>query len=140
MNDINPNNYDGVTIGALVGRAGGAPQRKDFPGGGSITELSIAVSQGYKKGDEWVDTGTTWYTLTATADWASDNWPDVQKGDKVRVENARQETREYKRKDETTGLQITLKFGDLTIVEAKADREPAAASAGGFGGSSDTPW
>ena len=136
MNDINPKNYKGATT-FIVGNAGGEPQRKDFAGGNSITELSVAVPQGYKnKSDEWVDTGTTWYTVTAWADHAADHWPEVAKGDKVRVDNARQETHEFTRKDGTTGLQITLKFGELSVVERKADREPATAGAK----SSDTPW
>lgn len=136
MNDINPKNYPGANT-TIVGTAGGEPQRKDFQSGSSITELSVAVSQGYKKGDEWVDTGTTWYTVTATADHAADHWPEVAKGDKVRVDNARQETHEFTRKDGSTGLQITLKFGELSVVERKADRPSAFA---GAPKSSDTPW
>lgn len=114
----NPNNYDGATT-TIVGRAGDAPKVKNFEGGGSITELSIGVSQGYKKNDEWVDTGTTWYTLTAATSYAEDNWPDVGKGDKVRVDDGRQETREYKKADGSSGLQITLKFGTLTVIQSK---------------------
>ena len=119
MNNINPNNYDGANI-TVVGRAGGEPQRKDFNGGGSISELSIAVSQGYKKDGEWVDTGTTWYTLTASGDYAADNWPVVGKGDKVRVDDGRLETREFTRKDGSTGQQFQIRFGTLTVVESKS--------------------
>jgi single-stranded DNA-binding protein len=137
MNDVNPNNYDGANV-TVVGRAGGPVEVKHFTGGGSVAELSIAVSQGYKKDDQWVDTGTTWYTLQAATAYAEDNWPSVGKGDKVRVDDAKQETREYKKRDESSGLQITLKFGTLTVVEAKNQDEasdgfvPAGATAGGF--------
>lgn len=140
MTEVNPNNYDGATV-TIVGRAGGEPQRKDFQSGSSIEELSVAVSQGYKKGDEWVDTGTTWYTLTATADYASDHWPHVGKGDKVRVDNARQETREFTRRDGTTGLQITLKFGTLSVVSRKDSGQAEAPAEDAFAGAgADTPW
>lgn len=139
MSEVNPQNYDGANT-TVVGRAGGEKTVKEFAGGNSIAELSIAVGQGYKKGDEWVDTGTAWYTLTATADYAADNWPAVGKGDKVRVDDAKQETRTFKRRDDTEGLQITLKYGTLTVIEAKADRDaapadgfvPQEALAGGF--------
>jgi single-stranded DNA-binding protein len=128
MNDINPNNYDGAQV-TVVGRAGGPVNVKEFQGGGSVAELSIAVSQGYKKDGEWVDTGTTWYTLQAAANYASDNWPEVGKGDKVRVDDAKQETRTYPKKDGGEGLQITLKFGTLSVVEVKEQTgEPAYAN------------
>ncbi len=126
--DVNPNNYDGAQV-TIVGRAGGPVNVKEFQGGGSVAELSIAVSQGYKKDGDWVDTGTTWYTLQAAASYAADNWPEVGKGDKVRVDDAKQETRTYSKKDGGEGLQITLKFGTLSVVEAK---ESAEAFAGGF--------
>lgn len=126
--DVNPNNYDGAQV-TIVGRAGGPVNVKEFQGGGSVAELSIAVSQGYKKDGDWVDTGTTWYTLQAAANYAADNWPEVGKGDKVRVDDAKQETRTYSKKDGGEGLQITLKFGTLSVVEAK---ESAEVFAGGF--------
>jgi single-strand DNA-binding protein len=118
MSDINPNNYPGATV-TVVGTAGGEPRRKDFQSGSSITELSIAVGKGYKKDGEWVDTGTDWYTLSATSDYASDNWPQVGKGDKVRVDNARQEAREYTKADGTNGFSLILKYGDLRVIQAK---------------------
>lgn len=141
MNDINPQNYDGANV-TVVGRAGGPVNVKEFASGSSIAELSIAVGQGYKKGEEWVDTGTTWYTLTATADYAADNWPVIGKGDKVRVDNARQETREYERKQGGAGLQITLKFGTLSVIQAKGEGTPVAAGAAtsDFGSTEATPW
>lgn len=118
MSEVNPQNFDGATT-TVVGRAGGPKNVKEFSSGNAIAELSVAVSQGYKKNEEWVDTGTTWYTYTASADYAADNWPDVGTGDKVRIDDAKQETRTYKKKDESDGLQITLKFGTLTVVQAK---------------------
>lgn len=118
MTNINPNNYDGANV-TVVGRAGGEPTRKDFDSGSSITELSIAVGKGYKKDGEWVDTGTDWYTLTATADYAADNWPPVGKGDKVRVDGARLETRPFDRKDGSHDKALVLKYGELTVIQAK---------------------
>jgi single-stranded DNA-binding protein len=115
MNDINPNNYDGATV-TVVGRAGGEPQSK-FEG--KVVELSIAVGKGYKKDGEWVDTGTDWYTLSATPQWAEENWPQVGKGDKVRVDGARLESREYTKRDGGAGLALNLRYGDLRVVEAK---------------------
>lgn len=119
MNNINPGNYDGVNV-TVVGRAGGEVATKTFDGGGSQAELSIAVGQGYKKNGEWVDTGTTWYRLVAAGDYAQDNWPAVGKGDKVRIDDGRLETREFQRKDGTTGQSFEIRFGTLTVVESKS--------------------
>lgn len=127
MSEINSNNYDGASA-VIVGRAGGPVEVKSFGNGAEQAQLSIAVSKGYKnkQTDEWVDQGTDWYTLTATADYADSNWPDVQKGDKVRVDDARLELKGFIKKDGTAGVDATLRFGTLVIIEAKADREGGA--------------
>ncbi len=116
---INPNNYDGANI-TVVGRAGGPYQVKKFDSGSSVAELSIAVGKGYKRDGEWVDQGTDWYTLTATEDYAEHNWPEVGKGDKVRVDEARFETKAFDRKDGSHDKQLTLRYGTLTVIESKS--------------------
>ena len=127
MSDINSKNYEGSSV-VVVGRAGGPVEIKTFDKGGSQAQLSIAVGKGYKKGDEWVDTGTDWYTLTATADWANQNWPNVGKGDKVRVDDARLEFKPYAKRDGDPGVEATLRYGSLVIVEAKGERSSAGAA------------
>ena len=121
MSEINSKNFVGANV-VVVGVAGSAPEVTSFKNGGNQTSLSIAVSTGYKKDDEWVDTGTNWYTLTAKKEYADANWPDVQAGDKVRVEDARLELKAYAKKDGTPAVEARLKFGSLVVVEAKADR------------------
>lgn len=128
---INPNNITGATI-TVVGNAGGEVQVKEFGNGGSQAELSIAVGQGYKKDGSWVDTGTTWYTLVAAADYAADKWPVVSKGDKVRLDEGRLETREFERKDGSKGQAFTIRFGTLSVVESKGDNFTPADDGGGF--------
>lgn len=119
MSDINPKNYDGANV-VIVGRAGGPVEVKKFEKG-SQAQLSIAVGKGYKNKttDEWVDTGTDWYTLTATEDYARNNWPDIQSGDQVRVDEARLEFKPYLKKDGTAAVEATLRYGTLVLVKAK---------------------
>ena len=140
----NPNNFPGATIDALVGTAGGPWEVRQFPNGNSQAEQSIAVSKGYKNKQtgEWVDTGTDWYTLTATEAWANDNWPDTASGDKLRVEGSRLEARAYAKKDGTPGVELKLSFGTLNVVESRADRAGSGGGGGGggFGQSSGTPF
>lgn len=115
MTNVNPNNYDGARA-FVVGRAGGEPKERN-----GFTELSVAVSQGYKKDGEWVDIGTAWYTFSASSDYADQNWPEVGKGDKVRIDDAKLEVREYTKNDGSTGRDNRLTYGTLTVLESKQD-------------------
>lgn len=117
---VNENNYDGAHA-TIVGRAGGEWSVREFGNGNSQAELSIAVGKGYKDKatGEWVDQGTDWYRLISTPDYATQNWPEVGPGDKVRVEDARQEVRSYIKNDGTAAHSIDLRFGTLTVVQAK---------------------
>jgi len=124
MSDINPKNYPGSSV-VIVGNAGGPFEVKTFDKGTSQAQLSIAVGKGYKKGDEWIDNGTDWYTLTATADYAQQNWPDVQRGDIVRVDDARLEFKSFAKKNGDPGVEATLRYGTLVIVKSKAGSSDA---------------
>ena len=121
MSDINPNNYDGASV-VIVGRAGGPVDIKKFEGGNSQAQLSIAVGKGYKNKttNEWVDQGTDWYNLTATEDWANQNWPNIGKGDKVRVDDARLEFKPFLKNNGEAGVEAILRYGTLVVVESKS--------------------
>lgn len=123
----NPNNYIGATV-TVVGYAAGEVKNPayDKDGTRNIKQLSIPVNEGYKKDGEFIQTGTTWYTVEAFGD-SADELVDMSigKGDKVRVEDARQEVREYTNKDGETKLGITLKFGKITVLERSGKDEPA---------------
>jgi len=119
---VNENNYVGANI-TVVGTAGGPWQIRDLGQSGfKQAELSIAVSKGYKdknNNNEWVDQGTDWYTLTATPQYAEDNWPEVGAGDKVRVDEAKLTLRPYTKKDGEPGVDAKLQFGYLSVVSKK---------------------
>lgn len=128
---VNDNNYIGATL-TLVGYAAGDPEYPpyDKEGKRGFKQLSIANTEGYKKDGEFVKTGTTWYRVEKHQDdWAT---LGVQKGDKVRIDNAKQEVRAYKNAKGEDALGITLSYADVTILE----------SAGGVSASddSDTPF
>lgn len=125
---INPNNYVGATL-TLVGYASGEVKVKEFTGGNSQAELSIPINEGYKKDGEFVKTGTTWYTVVASADHAAEKWPTIAKGDKVRIDDGKLETREFERTDGTKGQAFTVRYANITVLE----------SAGGPAGDSFTP-
>lgn len=124
----NPNNYEGATV-TLVGRAGGDAENPAYDKAGErgIKQVRVAVGQGYKKDDEWVSTGTVWYTVSGR----DSDIGHVKKGDKVRLDDARLEGREFERKDGTTGQAFETRYGTLTVLESKS---------GASADNSDTPW
>lgn len=130
----NPNNYLGATL-TLVGYAAGEarPPAYDKDGERGILELSIPVSQGYKKDGAWVETSTVWYSYTASGEHAA-ALKAIQKGDKVRIDDAKQEVREYETKDGQKKLGIGLRFGTVTVLESKSG------SGGGFTPDEAAPW
>lgn len=119
----NENNYIGATV-TVVGYAAGEARTPayDKSGDKGILELSIPVNEGYKKDGEFVQTGTTWYTYTAAGDYAA-KLKSIGKGDKVRIEDAKQEVREYEGKDGTK-LGISLRFGTISVLESKNGAAP----------------
>lgn len=127
MSDVNPNNYQGATV-TVIGYAAGDPEFPpyDREGKRGYKQLSVPVSEGYKKDGEFVKTGTTWYRVEKHQDdWAT---LGVQKGDKVRIDNAKQEVRAYKNAKGEDALGITLSYADVTILESSG------------GASDDTPF
>lgn len=130
---INSNNYPGASI-VLVGYAAGDPEYPPYDREGKrpFKQLSVAINEGYKPkdGGDFVQTGTTWYRIERHQDdWAD---LDVGKGDKIRLEGAKQEVREYKNKAGETQLGITLSYGDLTVLESK--------NGGSASSNDDTPF
>lgn len=116
---VNDNNYIGATL-TLVGYAAGDPEYPpyDKEGKRGFKQLSVPVNEGYKPkdGGEFVKTGTTWYRVEKHQDdWAT---LGVQKGDKVRIDNAKQEVRAYKNAKGEDALGITLSYADVTILES----------------------
>ena len=124
MTEINPNNYVGARV-TLVGYAAGHPEypKYDVSGSRGYEHLSIPVNEGYKnKSGEWVNTRTTWYTVEAHEDVFSEL--EIDKGDLVRVDDAKQETREYTSKvSGEKKLGITLSYGKITVLERKGGPE-----------------
>ena len=137
--DQNTNNYRGVTT-TIVGYAASDARNPayDKEGTRGVKQVPIAVNEGYKKDGEFVQTGTTWYRVEKHQDdWATLGVQKgdaaqallaVRKGDLIRVDDAKQEVRAYKAGDGTEKLGITLKFGQVTVLESKS------------GGDSDQPF
>lgn len=108
---------------SVVGTVGSVESKFD----GRQTEVSIAVGKGYKDKttDQWVDKGTDWYTFVTRGDYQS-SVAGIEKGDRVEVTDAKLEQRLYSKNDGSPGVQNELNYGEIVVLERKADR-PAAA-------------
>lgn len=135
MNNINPQNYVGATL-SLTGYVAVEPRYPAYDKNGSrgFKQIPVAINEGYKPkdGGDFVKTGTTWYDIEVREEVIDDL--DIRKGDKIRIDGAKQEVREYQDRDGNTKLGITLKFGDLVVLEAA--NNPASES----DYSDDTPF
>lgn len=116
---INPDNRIGVST-TIVGYAATDPRSPAYDRDGTkgILEVPIAHNEGYSKDGEFVKTGTTWYAVTAGGDAAND-LKRIKKGDKIRIDDAKQEVREFESGGEKR-LGITLRFGKVTILSSSA--------------------
>ena len=116
--DQNPQNFEGATV-TIVGRVGAAPEFPPYDKEGTrgFGQIRVAVGMGYKNKQtgEWVDQGTMWFTVTAPMD----HFNGIGKGDKIRLDDARLEAREFTRKDGSTGQAFETRFGDITVLESK---------------------
>jgi hypothetical protein len=123
---INANNYTGVSA-TIVGWAATDPRPPAYDKDGSkgVIEVPIAHNEGYTKDGEFVKTGTTWYSVVAAGD-AANELKRIKKGDKIRVDDAKQEVREFETGGEKK-LGITLRFGKVTVLDAKGGASAADA-------------
>ncbi len=133
---VNENNYPGANV-TVVGYAAydaGSPAY-DKSGERGITEVTILVNEGFKQQDgTFKQTGVTRYQHTSTGQYAEAS-KSVRKGDLVRIDDAKQEVREYQ-KDGENRLGINLRFGTVTVIKAKDQSNDLVAA----GASTETPW
>ncbi len=138
----NEKNYPGVTS-TLVGWVAGPARNPayDKEGTQGVKEIAIPIDEGYTKDGEFVKRGTTWYTVSAASKYA-DELLALAKGDKIRVEDAKQEVREYTDKEGVAKLGITLKYGKVIVLEHSGADSPAdrASDAPAAAASSDDGW
>lgn len=90
----------------FTGNAGRDSETRTFNNGGSVTSIPVAVSQGYfDKSNNWVDQGTMWIDVEATAEYTAAQIQSAAKGSKLLVTGTLQQ-RQYTARDgrEATAL------------------------------------
>lgn len=109
----------------VVGNVGRVDSKFD----GAQTEVTIAVEKGYKDKNtqQWVQKGTDWYTFITRGDYQA-SVAGIESGDRVEVTGAKLEQRLYTKNDGTPGVANELNYGEIVVLERKADRAPAASA------------
>lgn len=70
----------------LLGNVGNV-EVKEFDGGRKLVQISLATSEGYKKGDDYVDK-TEWHRCIFAIPALAERAASIQKGDRIYVEGS----------------------------------------------------
>ncbi len=113
-----------------------APAESKFDG--KFTELRLAVGHQYKDREtgEYKDSGTTWLTYAAGGDYAA-TLTEFVKGDLVEITGDWSlETRQYNTKEGDLRSAVTVRWGQIDLLEHKGEGREAVAA----GVSDDRPF
>lgn len=117
----------------MVGHCGQEPSMRYTPNGNAVTDFSVAVSNRYKKDDEWKEE-TTWFRVTVWGKQAETVNEYLKKGSKVLVEGrlvgdeSTGSPRVFQRKDGTWGASFELRAETVRFLDKKnesATSEPS---------------
>ena len=122
MSKVTTENFLGADA-TIVGFASGPAKYPAYDPDGErgYMQLRIPINQGYSKGGEFVrrkaangDDLVLWFTVEGHQDVLG----NIQKDDKVRVDGAQLEAREFTRKDGSIGQEFLLTYGTVEVLEA----------------------
>jgi single-strand DNA-binding protein len=105
----------------LLGNVGGI-EVKSFENGKKLVQLSLATSDGYKKGDKWEEK-TEWHRCIFAIPALAERAAGIQKGDKIYVEgsiNTNSWTTKDGEKKEIKEISCTM---FKTFVKAKTEQK-----------------
>lgn len=116
MSKVTTENFQGADA-TIVGFVRRGPENPAYDKNGErgFVQITIPIDESYKKGDEWVSKGTTWYRYTAKPEYLN----GAKIGDKVRIEGAQMGTPFVSDKG---NVSVDLTYGELTVLEV-ADTE-----------------
>jgi single-strand DNA-binding protein len=100
----------------------GKVETKTFENGKKLVQVSLATSDGYKKGDKWEEK-TEWHRCIFAIPALADRAASIQKGDKIYVEgsiNTNSWTTKDGEKKEIKEISCTI---FKTFVKAKVDND-----------------
>lgn len=122
MSKVTTENFLGADA-TIVGYVSGDARYPGYDKNGErgYMQVRIPINQGYKKDGEFVRRKAAdgsdlvlWFTVEAHQDVIG----GLKKGDKVRVEGAQLEAREFTRKDDSVGQEFLLTYPEITVLES----------------------
>lgn len=128
----------------FTGNAGRDPETRNFNNGGSVTSIPVAVSQGYfDKSNNWVDQGTMWIDVEATAEYTAAQIQSAAKGSKLLVTGTLQQ-RQYTTRDGREATALRCRSTAVGILHKNTSEAPTQSSQSGGQSQSwsrtDDPW
>lgn len=121
----------------IDGRMGRDPELRFTPSGAAVANMSVGVSERKKKGDEYVDGPTTWYSVSAWETLGEGVAEHVRKGDRVIVVGTVTDTRTYE-KDGGWQAGINVRAESVSVVP-RGPEKPKAKEVDTQGDEGD-PW
>ena len=116
-----------ISPAGIVGRVV-APAESKFDG--KVTEVRLAVGHSYKDREtgEYKDSGTTWLTYAAAGEYAQ-VLTEFGKGDLVEITGDWSlETRQYTTRDGDERSAVTVRWGQIDLLERKGEGREAVAA------------
>lgn len=124
----------------FTGNAGRDPETRNFNNGGNVTSIPVAVSQGYfDKANNWVDQGTMWINVEATAEYTAAQIQSAAKGSKLLVTGTLQQ-RQYTARDGREATALRCRATAVGILHKNTNEAPTQSSQSQSWSSTDDPW
>jgi single-strand DNA-binding protein len=112
----------GVNKVTLLGHIGKDPEIRATQGGTTVANLSLATSERYKQGDEWVD-HTEWHNLVAFQRTAEVVRDYVKKGSQILIEGKLQTKSWDDKESGQKRYKTVILISDLILLGGGQERE-----------------
>lgn len=106
------------------GTLGRDPEARSLSSGAKVVSFSIAISDDFKRGDEWVDR-TLWMNCQAWEKLGDRVESQIRKGDKISIEG-KLEQREWTDQGGNKRISMEVRLSDFTVIRKKDSGQQTA--------------
>lgn len=122
----------------ITGNVVAEPETRLLNDGKQVTEIRVASTARKKQGNEWIDEGTTWVTVTAWDKLSEQVAKNLHKGVQVIVQGALR-TQEFRTKAGENASKLVMNADEIGVSLRRHDVNYTKAGEGSQGGSA-SPW
>lgn len=124
----------------ILGNVVAEPETRFLNGGAQVTEIRVGSTARKKQGNEWVDEGTTWVTVSAWGKLSEQVSKNIHKGAQVLVQGALR-TQEFKTKAGEDASKLVMNADEIGISLRRHDVTYTKAGEGATSGAAQSaPW